>query len=82
MQKAKLVGACVGALLIVIVILQNTQAVTTKLLFLTVTLPNALLIGLSVLVGLAGGIFLAMTFGHRHSSTKASTGSQTQSSGT
>jgi len=58
----KLIGALMAILLIVIVILQNTQPVATRLLFITITMPNAVLVGLSLLVGLAAGILVALTF--------------------
>src|SRR4029079_105507 len=44
MNKLKLVAIAGIALIVVIVVLQNTQTVETKLLFLTVTLPNAALL--------------------------------------
>ena len=62
MKRMKLIGALMGILLIVIVILQNTQPVATRLLFITITMPNAVLVGLSLLVGLAAGILVALTF--------------------
>ena len=62
MKRMKLIGALMGILLIVIVILQNTQPVATRILFLTMTMPNAVLIGLSLLVGVAAGILVALTF--------------------
>ena len=58
----KLIGALMAILLIVIVILQNTQPVATRLLFITITMPNAVLVGLSLLVGVAAGILVALTF--------------------
>ena len=45
--------------LAIIVILQNTQAVETKLLFVTVTMPRALLLMVTFLVGLAVGFILS-----------------------
>jgi len=62
MKRMKLIGALMAILLIVIVILQNTQPVATRLLFITITMPNAVLVGLSLLVGLAAGILVALTF--------------------
>jgi len=62
MKRMKLIGALTAILLIVIVILQNTQPVATRLLFITITMPNAVLVGLSLLVGLAAGILVALTF--------------------
>jgi len=61
MKRMKLIGALTAILLIVIVILQNTQPVATRLLFITVTMPNAVLIGLSLLIGIAAGILIALT---------------------
>lgn len=43
-NKMKVVGIAVVALLVVIVVLQNTQSVETQLLFFTVTMPNAALL--------------------------------------
>jgi len=62
MKRMKLIGALMAILLIVIVILQNTQPVATRLLFITITMPNAVLVGLSLLVGVAAGILVALTF--------------------
>jgi uncharacterized integral membrane protein len=56
MKKAKLITAGILALLIVIVILQNTEAVETRLLFVTVTMPRALLLMITLVVGFAIGI--------------------------
>jgi putative membrane protein len=61
MNALKVVTIVVIALLAVIVVLQNTQAVETKLLFLTVTLPNAALLFGTLIVGFAIGV---LTAGH------------------
>ena len=60
MKRMKLIGALTAVLLIVIVILQNTQLVETRFLFMTITMPNAVLIGLSLLIGAAAGILIAL----------------------
>jgi len=57
MKKFKNALVVVIVLLVIIIILQNTQAVETKLLFMTITMPRALLLILTFLVGFAGGIF-------------------------
>jgi uncharacterized integral membrane protein len=45
------IAIAVISLLVVVVVLQNTQAVDTKLLFLTVTMPRAaLLFGTLILI--------------------------------
>jgi len=59
MKKVKTVIIIVLTLLVLIVVLQNTQAVETRLLLLTVTMPNAVLIILTLLVGFAIGIIVA-----------------------
>jgi uncharacterized integral membrane protein len=59
MNKLKFVAIAVVALLAVIVVLQNTQAVETKLLFLTLILPNAVLLFGTLIIGFAIGVFTA-----------------------
>jgi uncharacterized integral membrane protein len=61
MNKLKFVAIAVIALFAVIVVLQNKQAVETKLLFLTVTLPNAALLFGTLIIGFAIGV---LTAGH------------------
>jgi lipopolysaccharide assembly protein A len=57
-KKIKTFFIVVVTLLILIVIFQNTQAVQTKLLFQTVTMPKALLIIISLLIGFALGVIV------------------------
>jgi putative membrane protein len=61
MNKLKIVGIAVMVLIVVIMVLQNTQAVETKLLFLTVTMPNAALLFGTLIIGFAIGV---LTAGH------------------
>ncbi|MCA9120459.1 MAG: LapA family protein [Planctomycetaceae bacterium] len=61
MNKVKLVAIAVTSLLVLIVVLQNTQAVETNLLFLTVTMPNAALLFGTLIIGFALGV---LTAGH------------------
>jgi len=58
-EKGRLIAAAVGALLVLIVVLQNTQAVETKILFLTLTMPRAALLLGTLLVGFALGYLVA-----------------------
>jgi uncharacterized integral membrane protein len=53
MTKLKVVAIAVIALVTVIVVLQNTQPVETKLLFLTLTMPNAALLFGTLIIGFA-----------------------------
>ncbi len=59
MNKFKLIVAVVILLLVVIVFLQNTKAVETKLLFLTITMPRVLLLVVTFIVGFVGGLITA-----------------------
>ncbi len=65
MKKAKLTGVLAAIVLGLVVILQNTQAVETRFLFLRFTAPNAVLLGLALLVGVAIGILLALVVGSK-----------------
>ncbi len=67
MNKLKVVGIALLALLVVIVVLQNTQSVDTKLLFLTITMPSAALLFGTLVIGFAIGV---LTAGHIVSSMK------------
>ena len=66
-SKLKIVGVAVVVLLVLIVVLQNTQAIETKLLFLTVTMPNAALLFGTLITGFAIGV---LTAGHIASRAK------------
>jgi len=61
MKKAKVTIAVVISLLTLILILQNTQAVETKLLFMTATMPRALLLLVTFVIGFAAGL-IVMSF--------------------
>jgi len=59
MNKLKVVAIAVIAVVAVIVVFQNTQVVETKLLFLTLTLPNAALLFGTLIMGFAIGVLTA-----------------------
>ena len=67
MNKLKIVAIAAIALFTVVVVLQNTQPIETKLLFVTMTLPNAALLFGTLIVGFAIGV---LTAGHIVSSAK------------
>ena len=58
MNKVKLVAIAVISLVVLIVVLQNTQAVETNLLFLTVTMPNAALLFGTLIIGFVIGVLM------------------------
>ncbi len=59
MTKYKVVALAVIGLLVLIVILQNTEAVETKLLFVSVSMPRAVLLFGTLLAGFALGVLTA-----------------------
>lgn len=61
LNKLKVVAIAAVTLLVLIVVLQNTQAVETHLLFLTLTMPNAALLFGTLIIGFAIGV---LTAGH------------------
>jgi lipopolysaccharide assembly protein A len=63
--KIKLIALLLLAVVTVVLILQNTQAVVTRLLFVTVSMPLAALLALTLLIGFAGGVLAAMKVGKR-----------------
>jgi uncharacterized integral membrane protein len=59
MTKKKLIAMIAGAVLVLVIVLQNTQAVDTKILFITVTMPRAILLFVAALVGFVIGLIAA-----------------------
>lgn len=61
MHKAKLIAAGLIALLVVVVILQNTASVETRFLFVTMTMPRAVLLFLMLAIGFFLGLLFSFT---------------------
>jgi uncharacterized integral membrane protein len=59
-NKIKIAVAAVVAVLAIIVILQNTQDVETRLLFFPVSMPLALLLLVTLLLGVVLGLMTAV----------------------
>lgn len=59
MKKVKIILMIVISLLVLIVFLQNTKAVETKFLFMTITMPRVLLLLLSFILGFVVGLLTA-----------------------
>ena len=59
MSRWKIAVVALVAVLAIIVVVQNTQAVETKLLFVTVTMPRAVLLFVTLLVGFVIGVVAA-----------------------
>jgi len=60
MKKVTLIVILVVAVLGIVVVLQNTEAVKTKLLFVTVTMPRAVLLFVTTLFGFAVGVLVSI----------------------
>lgn len=67
MKKAKIILIIVISLVALIVFLQNTEAVETKFLFTTVTMPRVLLLIATFIMGFIAGLVTAsQVLGKRH----------------
>ena len=62
MKKSKLIVTAIVVILMLIVVLQNTQSVETNLLFYTFSLPNALLLALTFASGVVVGLLISFTY--------------------
>jgi len=60
MKKFKIIVISVVLLLFLIVILQNTQSVETKLLFAKITMPRAFLLMLTFVFGFIAGLLTTL----------------------
>ena len=61
--KIKLIALLVLSVVALLLILQNTQMVVTRLLFVTIGMPLAALLALTLLIGFVGGVIVAMKVG-------------------
>ena len=59
MRKTKIIVILIVSLLSLIVFIQNRQAIDTKLLFVTITMPLALLLILTFIMGSILGLVIA-----------------------
>lgn len=62
-QKVKLTLIAVGLILVSVIVLQNTAAVETKILFVTITVPRAVLLFGTTVAGYVLGIYTGARFG-------------------
>ena len=69
MKRAKMIGILVLALSVLIVILQNTESVQTNILFFSFTMPRAVLLFLTALIGFIIGLLSALSVGRKKSET-------------
>jgi uncharacterized integral membrane protein len=64
-MKPKLIIATSAVLLCLIILIQNTQDVVVKLLLWELRMPQIILIGLTLLLGIGFGFILAAFFSYR-----------------
>ena len=62
MERFKMISTAVLALLGIIIILQNTEPVETKILFLSITMPRAILLIGTTFIGFALGVLVSFFF--------------------
>ena len=65
MKRFKLISTAVLILLGIIIILQNTEQVETRLLFVSITMPRAILLMGTTMIGFALGILVSLFFQRR-----------------
>lgn len=65
MANVKIIVAVILLLLVLVVVFQNAASVETKVLFLTVKMPRALLLVVMFSVGFTAGIFVADSLASR-----------------
>ena len=62
MHRFKMISIAVLTILGVIIILQNTEQVETKILFLSIAMPRAVLLMGTTLIGFALGVLVSFFF--------------------
>ncbi|MBI9016195.1 MAG: LapA family protein [Phycisphaerae bacterium] len=65
MKNFKMISVVVVSLLVLIIALQNTQSVETKLLFVTVTMPRAFLLFITFVFGFVFGSAAVVSYSNR-----------------
>lgn len=65
MKRFRLILAAIISLLVLIVVLQNTESVETKLLFMSFSMPRALLLIITFLGGGVAGLLFSLQIGGR-----------------
>lgn len=60
MKNAKQIAALVAGIIAIIVIVQNTATVETQILWITISMPRAVLLALTFALGVLSGILFTM----------------------
>ena len=67
LKKIKLYTGLILLAAFLILVFQNTQAVETKFLFMTMTMPRAALLAITMLIGVFIGILIALALSGKNS---------------
>lgn len=67
-NKLKLAAAVVGLILVIIIILQNMDSVTTRILFAEIIMPRAVLLIITLLIGFGAGALTTWVYTSRRRS--------------
>lgn len=65
MKHVKIAGIVFALIIVVVLILQNTQQVETKILFATIEMPRAVLLFITAALGFAAGVLMALRRPHK-----------------
>ncbi|MDF1799974.1 MAG: LapA family protein [Planctomycetota bacterium] len=60
MARVKLFAALALIAMVLVVILQNRQPVETKILFMTIVMPRAALLAITMLIGVGVGMLVSL----------------------
>lgn len=69
-RKLQLGAIALGAILVLIVIFQNTDPVETRLLLVTIEMPRALLLGVTLVIGFLLGLFTSISVMRKRSAAR------------
>lgn len=65
MKHVKLAGIVFALIIVVVLILQNTQQVETKILFATIEMPRAVLLFVTAVLGFVAGVLVTIRRPHK-----------------
>lgn len=60
MKQAKIIAVLILAIVCLIIVLQNTATVETKILFISITMPRAVLLLVTTAIGFALGVLVSL----------------------
>lgn len=70
MRNLKLITASLLAILVAIIVVQNRDSVATHVLFVTVSMPLAILLFITAAAGFALGVLLTLSLSNRRNQVR------------